>query len=82
MITALGYGFKGMAEQRTRIDDDELKKVALPMFVVGISSQSVCTRCVSAEAIGRFAQAVGDPQVNVKQRPFYSHFSTSLNSHS
>ena len=64
----MGYAFKSVAEQKCKIErsskaEDDLPSLAIGMLEAGISSESIITRCLSAEAIGRLAQAVNDPQV-------------------
>ena len=69
----MGHAFKCFAEQKLKWKPDnkaeadnnaELQQVAMGMFVTGISNPSTSTRCMSAEGIGRLAQAVNDPQVS------------------
>ncbi|CAI4225162.1 unnamed protein product [Auanema sp. JU1783] len=62
VVCALAGAFKTVCESRSRLDNESLQKASLNILVNGLSSPSAISRCVSAEALGRLAQAAGDPQ--------------------
>lgn len=64
-LCALALAFRSVSESRgcSRLDNEALRKVSTALVESGLESGATpLVRAVAAEALGRLAQAVGDPQ--------------------
>ncbi|KAJ1347297.1 hypothetical protein KIN20_002323 [Parelaphostrongylus tenuis] len=65
VICAMALAFRGVTESRgcVRLDNESLRKASTGLIELGLETATTSlTRAVAAEALGRLAQAVGDPQ--------------------
>uniref|UniRef100_A0A914XTE3 HEAT repeat-containing protein 5B n=1 Tax=Plectus sambesii TaxID=2011161 RepID=A0A914XTE3_9BILA len=62
VFAALLTSLKAMGEQKVKLEGETLQKSAINLVVGSIGAPSAVLRCAAAEALGRLAQAVGDPQ--------------------
>ncbi|WKY11163.1 hypothetical protein Q1695_003033 [Nippostrongylus brasiliensis] len=65
VLCALAVAFRGITESRggTRLDNDALRKISTSVVESGLENGSTpLVRAAAAEALGRLAQAVSDPQ--------------------
>lgn len=60
IFTALLCGLKGLAESKTSIGQDDVKKSATNLIINALVSTNPILRCSAGEALGRIAQVVGD----------------------